>query len=134
MVHHNSDIVTMLHTMPHQVMASSSYPVDSWRDIGTFSAANVHGEQTFELPQPTDARYLKLKFLSHHGDDYYCTLSHIRVFGSTVLESLAEAMQENTKVRLSFTPLLTTTTYCLMNGFFMRCMQAGRQARALTAR
>ncbi|KAG5177841.1 UNC-like C-terminal-domain-containing protein, partial [Tribonema minus] len=76
-----------------QVLASQSFPVDNWMDLGVFTAADAHGEQTFELPSPAFARYLKFKLLSHYGDDYYCTLSHVRVHGSTMLESFHEDWQ-----------------------------------------
>lgn len=39
-----------------QVLASQTYPVNEWLDLGTFTAKFVQGEQTFEIPQPAFAR------------------------------------------------------------------------------
>lgn len=71
-----------------QVMGSQT--LGKWVDLGTYEAASGHGEQTFPLRNPTWARYLKFKFLTHHGAEYYCTLSQIKVHGSTVVEGFHE--------------------------------------------
>lgn len=39
-----------------QVLASQTYPVNEWLDLGTFTAKFLQGEQTFEIPQPAFAR------------------------------------------------------------------------------
>lgn len=41
-----------------QVLASPSYPVNEWLDLGTFTAKFVQGEQTFDIPEPVFARYV----------------------------------------------------------------------------
>ena len=46
------------------------------------------------LPHPPD-RYLKFKFLSHYGDEFYCTVSQVKVHGSTMLESFQDEWQQN---------------------------------------
>ena len=61
-----------------QVLGSTSYPVSEWMDLGTFSATPELGEQTFDLPNPAWGRYLKFRFLTHHGNEFYCTLSQIK--------------------------------------------------------
>ncbi|CAB1101581.1 unnamed protein product [Ectocarpus sp. CCAP 1310/34] len=78
-----------------QVLASQTYPVNEWLDLGTFTAKFVQGEQTFEIPQPAFARYLKFKFLSHYGDEFYCTVSQVKVHGSTMLESFQHEWQQS---------------------------------------
>lgn len=46
------------------------------------------------------ARYLKFKFLSHYGDEFYCTVSQIKVHGSTMLESFQdEWLQSSAEVK-----------------------------------
>lgn len=40
-------------------------------------------------------RYLKFRFLSHYGSEYYCTLTGIRVHGPTMLESVERELEEN---------------------------------------
>lgn len=40
-------------------------------------------------------RYLKFSFLNHHGLEYYCTLSQIRVHGTTLLAAAQEDLQHH---------------------------------------
>jgi len=79
-----------------QVLGSTSYPVSEWMDLGTFSAAPDLGDQSFEITTPSWGRYLKFRFLTHHGDEFYCTLSQIRVHGSTVIENLKKEVERST--------------------------------------
>jgi Sad1 / UNC-like C-terminal len=76
-----------------QVMGSQT--MGKFVDLGTFSALAVNGEQTFDLVEPAWARYLKFKFRSHHGSEYYCTLSQIKVHGSTMLQGFHEQWEDS---------------------------------------
>lgn len=76
-----------------QVMGSQT--MDTWVDLGTYTAKSGNGEQLFELVDPAWARYLKFKFLSHHGLEYYCTYSQIKVHGSTMVQGFHEQWEEN---------------------------------------
>ena len=67
-----------------------SHTLGNWVDLGTYRAENRKGEQIFTLNNPTWARYLKFKFLSHHGVEYYCTLSQIQVHGSNMVQGFHE--------------------------------------------
>lgn len=61
-----------------------------WEVLGTFRANNTRKmEQSFMLPRPSVVRYLKMLMLSHYNEEeFYCTLTLIRVHGSTLLEDL----------------------------------------------
>lgn len=50
-----------------------------WQELGTFQARERAGEQRFEVEPPRYARYLKVRLLSHWGNEFYCTLSQIKV-------------------------------------------------------
>ena len=76
-----------------QIMGSQT--MGSWVDLGTYTAQAGNGEQTFDLVKPAWARYLKIKFLTHHGSEYYCTVSQIQVHGSTMLQGFHEQWEEN---------------------------------------
>ena len=69
-----------------------------WIHLGDFTAlkpnTNNSEKQTFDLSEPTWARYLKVEFISHYGDEYYCTISQISVHGSTVLQGFHEQWNE----------------------------------------
>jgi len=76
-----------------QVMGSQT--LGKWFDLGTYAAKPGNGEQTFDLLEPAWARYLKFKFLSHHGVEYYCTFSQIQVHGSTMVQGFHEQWEDS---------------------------------------
>ncbi len=76
-----------------QIMGSQT--LGKWFDLGTYSATPGNGEQAFDLAEPAWARYLKFKFLSHHGVEYYCTCSQIQVHGSTMVQGFHEQWEES---------------------------------------
>lgn len=76
-----------------QVFVSANYPVEQqtdWTLLGTFAAKHVYGEQLFVIPKERQflVRYVMLKLLSHHGSEFYCTLSVLKVYGKTQLDLL----------------------------------------------
>lgn len=60
------------------VLGSVTYPTDTWYVLGNFTAAHSNGEQLFPLDSQHHVRYVKLRFFSHYGDEYYCTLSQLK--------------------------------------------------------
>ncbi|KAL9000019.1 MAG: hypothetical protein Q9169_001264 [Polycauliona sp. 2 TL-2023] len=72
-----------------RVSVSDRYPVklEKWRELGTFEASNSRGIQAFLVEQPQIwARYLRIEFLTHYGNEYYCPVSLLRVHGTTMME------------------------------------------------
>lgn len=72
-----------------RVSVTDRYPAkaDKWRDLGTYEAANTREVQAFPVENPLIwARYLKIEFLSHYGNEFYCPVSLIRVHGTTMME------------------------------------------------
>ena len=72
-----------------RVSVSDRYPVklDKWRDLGTFEARNTREVQAFLVENPFIwARYLRIEFLTHYGNEYYCPVSLLRVHGKTMME------------------------------------------------
>eukprot|EP00521_Asterionellopsis_glacialis_P011613 CAMPEP_0195307022 /NCGR_PEP_ID=MMETSP0707-20130614/37502_1 /TAXON_ID=33640 /ORGANISM="Asterionellopsis glacialis, Strain CCMP134" /LENGTH=1143 /DNA_ID=CAMNT_0040371259 /DNA_START=69 /DNA_END=3500 /DNA_ORIENTATION=- len=70
-----------------------SQDMANWEDFGNYKAHSGNGEQTFQLTEPSWARYLKFRFISHYGDEYYCTVSQIKVHGKTNLQDFTERKQ-----------------------------------------
>ena len=65
------------------------YPVkdDRWKDLGTFEARNTRDIQVFSIENPLIwTRYLRIEFLTHYGSEYYCPVSLLRVYGTTMME------------------------------------------------
>ncbi|KAI9835795.1 MAG: hypothetical protein M1838_005219 [Thelocarpon superellum] len=72
-----------------RVSVSDRYPVkmDRWRDLGTFEARNSREVQAFLVESPLIwAKYLRIEFLTHFGNEYYCPVSLLRVHGTTMME------------------------------------------------
>lgn len=82
--HHSSNL------RDFELLGSAVYPTDSWVMLGKFTAANMKHAQSFALPEPKWARYLKLNLLSHHGSEFYCTLSFVEVYGIDAVEKMLE--------------------------------------------
>jgi hypothetical protein len=72
-----------------------SQTIGHWVDLGTYQAGYAAGKQTFDLKEPSWARYLKFRFLSHFGDEHYCTVSQISVHGSTMVQGFHEQWEES---------------------------------------
>ncbi|MCJ1256663.1 hypothetical protein MMC24_004487 [Lignoscripta atroalba] len=72
-----------------RVSVSDRFPVklDKWRDLGTFEARNSRDVQAFLVVNPLIwARYLRIEFLTHYGNEYYCPISLLRVHGKTMMD------------------------------------------------
>lgn len=66
-------------------------PSGKWWQLGDFAAENIRNVQLFEVTNPQIwARYLKLEVLSHYGNEYYCPISLVRVFGKTMMDDAKE--------------------------------------------
>ncbi|KAL6712797.1 hypothetical protein ACLMJK_009638 [Lecanora helva] len=72
-----------------KLSVSDRYPVklDKWKDLGTYEARNSREVQAFLVENPLIwARYLRIEFLTHYGNEYYCPISLLRVHGTTMME------------------------------------------------
>uniref|UniRef100_A0A7S1D9Q2 SUN domain-containing protein n=2 Tax=Cyclophora tenuis TaxID=216820 RepID=A0A7S1D9Q2_CYCTE len=76
-----------------QILGSQT--MGKWVNLGTYTADPNNGQQKFDLGQPSWARYLKFRFLSHYGSEHYCTISQIMVHGSTQLQGFHEEWQDS---------------------------------------
>ena len=83
------------HPKEFQVLGSQTYPDSTWIDLGTYTAQPGNNAQTFDLIDPTWARYLKLRFITHYGAEHYCTVTQIKVHGSTMLQGFHEQWKES---------------------------------------
>lgn len=82
--HHSSNLKEF------ELLGSSVYPTEVWLKLGNFTAANAKHAQRFVLEDPKWVRYLKLRLLSHHGSEFYCTLSVFEVYGLDAVEEMLE--------------------------------------------
>ncbi|CAB4289011.1 unnamed protein product [Prunus armeniaca] len=73
-----------------ELLGSLVYPTDEWVLLGNFTAANNKLAQRFDFQEPKWVRYIKLNLLSHHGSEFYCTLSVIEIYGVDAVERMLE--------------------------------------------
>jgi hypothetical protein len=81
-----------------RVSVSDRYPVKSekWKDLGTFEARNTREVQAFLVENPLIwAKYVRLEFLTHYGNEFYCPISLVRVHGTTMLEDYRHDEEPN---------------------------------------
>ncbi|OCH87329.1 hypothetical protein OBBRIDRAFT_837470 [Obba rivulosa] len=80
------------------VSVAKTYTVDTegWAVAGTYRAQNVRGVQSFHLPTSLRDfyRFIRIDFHSHYGNEYYCPVSLLRVYGLTHLEEWKWEMWE----------------------------------------
>lgn len=72
-----------------RVSVSDRYPVkmEKWKELGTFEARNSRDVQAFVVENPLIwARYLRIEFLTHYGNEYYCPVSLLRIHGKTMMD------------------------------------------------
>ncbi|KAK9478002.1 UNC-like C-terminal-domain-containing protein [Lipomyces japonicus] len=72
-----------------RVSVSERYPIKEagWNILGEFEARNSRDIQAFPVRNPLVwAKYLRIEFVSHWGDEFYCPLSLLRVHGTTMIE------------------------------------------------
>ncbi|KAK5082977.1 hypothetical protein LTR05_006859 [Lithohypha guttulata] len=72
-----------------KVSVSDAYPVkvEKWKTLGVYEARNTREIQAFLVEDPIIwARYLRIEFLTHYGNEFYCPVSLVRVHGTTMME------------------------------------------------
>ena len=81
-----------------KVSVSDRYPVkaEKWKDLGTYEARNSREVQAFLIETPLIwARYLRVEFLTHFGNEYYCPVSLLRVHGTTMMEEFNHELKKS---------------------------------------
>ncbi|KAM3589652.1 hypothetical protein VKS41_000510 [Umbelopsis sp. WA50703] len=70
-----------------RVYVADRYPPKEWRLLGQWQARNTRDLQIFKVETGLDwYQYIKIEFLSHYGNEYYCPLSLLRVHGNPMME------------------------------------------------
>ncbi|KAH8552645.1 UNC-like C-terminal-domain-containing protein [Umbelopsis sp. PMI_123] len=70
-----------------RVYVADRYPPKEWRLLGQWQARNTRDLQIFKVEAGLDwYQYIKIEFLSHYGNEYYCPLSLLRVHGNPMME------------------------------------------------
>ncbi|KAG0205881.1 hypothetical protein BGX28_002571 [Mortierella sp. GBA30] len=82
------------------VVSVNRYPPrdDGWSILGYFQARNTRDAQVFKPTVPQLATYIRFDFVSHYGNEYYCPVTLLRVYGATALEQLKQEEEEEKRV------------------------------------
>ncbi|KAJ3191869.1 hypothetical protein HK101_007335, partial [Irineochytrium annulatum] len=71
-----------------------------WIEVGKFVARNVRGMQVFVVDKPRIfSKYLRVEFDSHYGDEYYCPLTTLKVYGTTEMEAFKAEEEELARIQ-----------------------------------
>ncbi|CAO1637241.1 unnamed protein product [Sympodiomycopsis kandeliae] len=81
---------------------SSSKESEGWHELGIFRARNLRGVQVFQAvknktPSSRFFRYVRIDFLEYYGNEFYCPLSLLRVYGLTQMDDYRREEEEERK-------------------------------------
>ncbi|KAG0360264.1 hypothetical protein BG005_011059 [Podila minutissima] len=84
------------------VVSVNRYPPrdDGWSILGHFQARNTRDAQVFRPATPQLATYIRFDFVSHYGNEYYCPVTLLRVYGATALEQLKQEEEEEKRIAM----------------------------------
>ncbi|KAF4467583.1 sad1 unc, partial [Fusarium albosuccineum] len=80
------------------VSVSDRYPVkaDKWKELGTFEARNSRDIQPFLVENPQIfSKYVRIEFVTHYGNEYYCPVSLLRIHGSRMLDGWKDTRDDD---------------------------------------
>ncbi|KRX04006.1 Galactose-binding domain protein [Pseudocohnilembus persalinus] len=86
-----------------EIYGSQTYPTQEWVLLGKVKAQDNSNWQDFELKNVW-IRFIKFVFLTHYREEYFCTITQLKVFGNTMLQDLKSQvnlnLQENSKQQI----------------------------------
>ncbi|KAJ4304026.1 hypothetical protein N0V88_001631 [Collariella sp. IMI 366227] len=91
---------------------SDRYPVkpDKWVDLGTFEARNSRDIQAFLIEHPQIyTKYIRIEFLSHWGNEFFCPVSLLRVHGTRMLDTWKEPSHDDESESVEEQPQIEET-------------------------
>eukprot|EP00871_Galdieria_phlegrea_P003584 jgi/Galph1/4226/GphlegSOOS_G2922.1 len=79
------------------VLGSQSFPTDKWILLQIASFNQSRDIQYFEMQEEAFIRYLKLLFIGVQGNEFFCTISLVRVFGKRLVDDWKEALEQSNR-------------------------------------
>lgn len=106
-----------------RVSVSDRFPTTNWAKLGEFRAQNLRIQQRFQIENSMIwTKFIKFEVLSHYGDEYYCPMSSVQVFGTTMIEQLKEEEKAGNATEVKdipqTVPILTNDTLYSQNATF----------------
>src|SRR3990172_12004485 len=93
-----------------EVQVSTTYPFRDFRSVGKFTLKKEGNDQAFSPPQPTPARYVKIRFLSNNGGSYM-EAGEIQVMGKLLPQAAAAPAYTNVAAGAARAPLGKNTRH-----------------------
>lgn len=73
-----------------------------WQEVGKFIGRSIRGTQLFTLDHPTSFhRFVRLDFPAHYGNEYYCPISSIKVYGMNQMEAFKWESRKQKELELA---------------------------------
>ncbi|MGH9427036.1 MAG: discoidin domain-containing protein, partial [Terriglobia bacterium] len=77
-----------------EIQVSTTYPFRDFRSVGKFTLKKEGSDQVFSFPQPTQARYVKIRFLSNYKGAYM-EAGEVQVMGRLLPQAPAAPVYSN---------------------------------------
>lgn len=68
------------------VYFSDTFPASDWKVVGKFTATDSRELQAFDLNQVGFGKFVRVEMHSHYGNEHYCPISTVKVYGASMLE------------------------------------------------
>lgn len=82
-----------------KVSVNERYEYNNWKVLGEFEASNSRSLQRFKIINPMVwAKFLKIEILDHYGNEFYCPISLVKVYGKTMIEEFKEHTKETAPI------------------------------------
>lgn len=91
------------------VFFSDVYPAIDWKIVGRFTATDSRTSQRFDLDQVGFGKFVKVEMHSHYGNEHYCPISEVKVYGESMVDEYEKSESEAKKSfeNLNSTPVAT---------------------------
>lgn len=86
------------------------FPAIEWKELGRFTAQNVKEIQAFEFEKKEVYKYLRINFNTHYGNEFYCPVTVVKVYGYTLVEDLREQVELSQVKLQNFNKLMYEAT------------------------
>lgn len=78
------------------VYFSDIYPAIDWKLVGQFTASDSRTLQAFNLNQVGFGKFIRVELHSHYGNEHYCPISQVKVYGASMVEEYENMNRNNT--------------------------------------
>lgn len=77
------------------VYFSDTYPASNWKPVGEFTAADSRTLQAYDLNNVGFGKFIKVELHSHYGNEHYCPISEVKVYGESMVEEYEKKKDPN---------------------------------------